>query len=173
MAQGESRESDYGDVLLAIVERLIQQVKGCNQATCFFSLDPDDMPANAPGDHTVIVSPASGQFRGGAFAGGGRAFLAVDGGFFVKIHCPTSQDRQDQDAIAITSKSLGVIRKGTAVLAALLEPWVPVVLTSDGQYALTGSIEPLNFSIDKDASGSVRAIQLAFACPFDWDLTKI
>lgn len=172
MAAGENKEADYGEILLAIVERLRSQVKGCNEATCYFALDPDSLTGDNPGDHIVIVSPASGQFRGSAFTGGGRAFLAVEGGFFVKIHCPTLVDQQSRDAFAITSESLGVIRKGTAVLGALLEPWVPLVNSSGGEFAMTGSLEPLSFQIDKDDKDVVRAIQFAFGCPFDWDLTK-
>lgn len=172
MAAGESKEADFAEILLVIVERLRSNVKGCNPATCYFAIDPDSLTKTNPGTHVVIVSPASGRFRSGAFAGGGRNFLAVDGGFFVKIHFPTLVDQQDRDVQAITSQSIGLMRIATQVLKALLEPWVPAVNATAGFFHLTGSLEPLNFDISKDEKDVVRAIEFAFACPFDWDLTK-
>lgn len=172
MAQGDNREADYGEILLAIVERLKDQVKGCNKATCYFALDPDSGVKGNPGTHVVVVAPASGSFLSGAFGGGGRGALSVDGGFFVKVHCPSDLDQEHKDVQAITSASLGVIRKGTAVLAALVEPWLPTVKIDGDFWNASGYIQPVNFQLDKDPEDIVRAIQYGFSMPFDWDLTK-
>jgi hypothetical protein len=173
MAAGASREADYGDILLAIVARLIATVKGCNESTCYLSIDPNKLPSN-PGDHVYVVAPTSGTFRAGAYIGGGLNFLGTDGGFIVKIHCPSLIDQEHRDAAALTLEGLSIIRKASEVLAALSPAessstaWVPV----KGDYDLTGPLQPIGYSFDKDPNDAVRAIELAFHCPFDWDTTR-
>src|SRR5690348_9290636 len=110
MAAGESTEGDLGDVLLAIVARLIDRVKGCNEATCFLAIDPDSLPTN-PGTHVVVVSSASGEFVEGMYDGGALNQLTANGGIIVKISLPTMTDQSGRDAVALTSESLGLIRK--------------------------------------------------------------
>lgn len=175
MAAGESSNSGYDDVLLLIVERLREAVKGCNESTCYLSLDPDVVVGT--GDHAVVVSPVSGTFREGSFVGGGLNFLATQAGCIVKIHCPSALDEEKRDVQALTDESLSVIRKASAVIAALChtgdgpmggDSWAP----SRGEYALTSHFRPVNYLLTKSPEGSVRSIELSFAFDFDWDVTR-
>lgn len=176
MAQGESKEAAYEDVLLQIVERLIAQIKGLDKSACFFALDPDDIGTSS-GRHTYIVSPVSGEFREEAFVGAGIAALATHSGCIVKIHCPSLVDQRKRDSVAITGESIGVLRKASGVLAALAPStaahppaagWVPYV----GDYALTSPFTPVGYSLSKNPNGAIRSIELTFKFEFDWDTTQ-
>jgi hypothetical protein len=175
MAVGESQSGGYDDVLLLIVERLIATVKGCNESSCYLSLDPNVVLS--PADHSIAVSPVSGTFREGAFVGAGLNHLATQSGCIVKIHCPSALDEQSRDVQSITDESLGLIRKASAVIASLCntgdgpgggDAWAP----RRGNYDLTSHFRPLNYSLDKSADGSVRGIELTFVFDFDWDVTR-
>lgn len=176
MAAGESNTGDYGVVLQQIVTRLRDIVETANEANCFLSLDPDDLPNN-PGDHCFVVAPVSGKFDEGAFGGAGIAALTTHSGCIVKIHCPSLVDEGGRDATAITDESLGLIRKASEVITALATftaanpptaGWVPTV----GDYALTSPLRPVGYSLHKNATGAVRAIELSFAFEFDWDTSS-
>ena len=176
MAAGQSKEGDYGEVLLQIVQRLIATIKEANESTCYLSLDPDTLPNN-PGDTVFVVAPLSGTFREGAFVGGGVAFLAVHSGCIVKIHCPTLIDQDHRDATAITDESLGLIRHASKVISSLspssleapsYEGWTPKGQT----YLLTSPLRPVGYSLHKSENAAIRSIELTFAFEFDWDTTK-
>jgi hypothetical protein len=176
MAAGESKVAGYDDVLLKVVARLIDQIEGANESNCYLSLDPDSLPSN-PGDHVYVVAPVAGQFRAGAFIGGGLNHLATEAGCKVAIHCPSLIDQNQRDAVAITDASLSVLRKATAVIAALCHTgagplpgsaWVPRV----GEYDLTGQFEPVSFALFKHANDAIRSIELSFRFSFDWDMTR-
>lgn len=172
MAAGESKAGSYADILVAIVNRLRATVDGCNEATCYLSLDPDTMPSN-PGDHVYVVAPVSGHFREGSFVGGGLNFLTVHSGCIVKIHCPSLIDQSLRDVVAITDQSLGLIRKASAVLASLSPQesgvaWVPM----GPEYAISSPFTPAGYSLHKSEDQAVRAIELTFRFEFDWDTTQ-
>lgn len=176
MAAGESRQADYGDVLLSVVQRLRDTLKGCTEANCYLSLNPNRLAPN-PGNHTFVIAPVSGQFRAGAFSGAALGGLTVDGGFVVKIHCPTMLDQEQREVVSLTDESLGLIRRASAVIASLcahgqagisVDTWVP----SKNGLELTEPPEPVNFSFDEDDKGVVRAVELSFRCAFDWDATN-
>jgi len=176
MAVGESKTGDYGTVLLQIVQRLRDIVETANEANCFLSLDPDDLPSN-PGDHCFVVAPVSGKFDEGAFIGAGIAALTTHSGCIVKIHCPSLSDQAGRDVVAITDESLGLIRKASEVITALaaftadqppVRGWVPTL----SDYALTSPFRPVGYSLHKNDTGAVRAIELSFEFEFDWDTTS-
>ncbi len=179
MAAGESKTGDYGEVLLQIVQRLITVIESANEATCFLGLDPDEFPTS-PGDHVFVVAPVSGRFDEGAFGGAGIAALSTHSGCVVKIHCPNLIDDGSRDVTAITNESLGLIRKASAVisaLAAFTQPaanslpaaaWVPTL----DSFNMTSPFRPVGYSLHKNDSGAVRAIELTFAFEFDWDTTS-
>ena len=176
MAYGESKEAAYDDVLDQIVERLISRVKEANQSNCYFALDPDELTSNSS-LFIYVVSPVSGQFDSGAFVGAGIAGLTTHSGCIVKIHSPSLVDKRMRDAVAITDESRGILRKASAVLAALAPStadnppqrgWVP----SLGDYALTSPFTPVGYSLHKHPNQAIRAIELTFSFEFDWDTTK-
>lgn len=176
MAAGESKEADYGEVLLQVVARIIDRVDGANASTCYLALDPDSLDHNS-GRHTFIVSPLSGDFSEGAFVGGGIAFLETKSGCIVKIHCPSLADKAGHDVLALTDESLGLLRKASAVISALAPStaahppqagWVPSV----GDYGLTSPFRPVRYSLHKHPNNAIRSMEILFSFDFDWDTTQ-
>lgn len=176
MAVGESKEADYGEVLLQIVARLRDILKPANESTCFLSLDPDDCPST-PGDHVYVVSPVSGRFREGAWAGAGIRGLAVHLGCIVTIHCPSLTDEGGRDSDAITNESLSLIRQASAVISALApstadDPAVRGWIPTKESFNLTSPFEPHGVAFRKNESGAVRSVELTFQFELDWDTTQ-
>lgn len=176
MAVGESKEADYGEVLLQIVARLRDILKPANEATCYLSLDPDEVPSG-PGDHCYSVSPLSGKAREGAWEGAGIRGLAVHSGCIVTIHLPTLSDELTRDVVAITGESLGLIRKASAVISALApstadDPAVRGWIPTKEDYSLTSPFRFLGYSLHRHENKAIRSIELTFQFEFDWDTTQ-
>lgn len=176
MAQGESKAGAYDDVLTQIVARLIDQLPEISASNCYFALDPDDLTSN-PSSFIYVVSPVSGDFAEGNFVGGGIAALTTHSGCIVKIHSPSLVDKRKRDEVAIMGESRGVLRKASAVIAALSPTtadhppqagWVPRL----GDYNLTSPFRPLGYAITKHQNDAIRAIEVTFGFEFDWDTTK-
>lgn len=178
MAAGESKKAGYDEILLAVVDRLIEKLgAACNKSTCYLSLDPDQLPSN-PGTHVFVVAPNSGEFDRGSFVGGGLNHLDTHSGCLVAIHSPSLTDQAKRDAIAITDETRGLIRRASAVIAALSntgagpvagDAWVP---THEDGYGMTSPFTPLTYSLRRHPNDAVRSIEIAFGFDFDWDVTR-
>lgn len=155
----------------AIVARLIDQLDDfCNEATCYFALNPDALPPS-PGDLIFVVAPMSGRAAEGYYEGGGLQQLTINGGTIVKIHSPLQLDEAHKDIKLLTETTKGLWRVARRVIRAIADSaWSPQdgssnEITRDPCYLL-------GYDIHKSGkkSRSLGAIELHFATNFDWDV---
>lgn len=156
----------FDAILLAVVDRLISQVGGLDEANCYLSLNPDVLPMPNPGDFVCVVAPTSGMFSDSMFEGGGVEQTTSDSGIIVKIHSPVQLDEVHRDAVFLTDATLGLIAKVRSTLKALSD-WSP---GSVGSELTRDPLIPSDFAFTRN-SRSLGACELTFKLSFDWDLS--
>lgn len=156
-----------GDILTAVVARLIDQVSGYNAANCYLSIDPDSVPEPGVGEFTIVVSPASEQFQGPYFEGGGEQQATTQEGIIiVKIHSPVQLDEPHRDTIWLTDTTLGICEKMRLVMKALSN-WSP---GTSGNELTRDPFSPGGYVFTRRDRG-LAGVEMTFRFMFDWDLT--
>ena len=158
------------DIYDAIVARLIDNMPDlCNDATCYFSLNPDAV-SPSPGDVVVVVSPMGGNVKTEYFEGGGLEQLTIDAGTIVKIHSPLQLDEPQKDVLLLSEATRGLWRIARRVIRLVSDSdWSP---THGGDEITRDPLHFLGYQIHKSATKkrSLGAIELQFATMYDWDV---
>ena len=148
-----------------IVERLIDQIDGMTEASCYLSLNPEALPSPGPGDLLLVVAPLSGQFDEGAFEGGGNEMLTFLGGVVVRIYSPLKVDLPGHDSKFLSDQTKGVLEMGRQVMAALSN-WSPEL---DDNEQTRDPLIPHGVSYGR-VKQSLGWMEIAFKVNFDWNL---
>lgn len=155
-------------ILPAVVDRLIDQIEGVTKANCYVALNPDSLPNGGVGGILYVVSPTSGRFDDAYFEGGGVEQLFANAGLVVKIHSPLQLDQAGRDIEFLTDEAHGILDRATDVLAALSN-WSPEDVSGNPQ--TRDPLYPMGYTLTR-AGRSIGAIELEFACNFDWNVTS-
>lgn len=164
MARGAGK---FDDILLSVKRRLIAEVQGANDATCYLCLNPDDTPSPNPGSFFYVISPLSGQFLQGYLDGGGEAQATVDAGVLVRVYSPVMLDQPKRDTVFLTHATRGILERARIVLMALTN-WSPMDEAEENELTRDPLI-PSGFDIAKHQK-SLGYIDVGFRLLFDWDL---
>jgi hypothetical protein len=164
MARVDSR---LDTILLAIVARLISQVSGANEASCFLTIEAGDELSGAPGDFLWLVSPMSGSFDDTALDGGGQNVATDYFDFSVTTFSTVMLDMSGQDTKAMADATLGLITKHRAVLKALTVHDLIAVGGADN--ILRDPILPRDYQFGRNGRG-LAFVRQVFRLSYDWDL---
>lgn len=163
-------DSTPGIIILAIKQRLIDQVQLCNNATCSINADPDAVSQSMPGEFHYVISPSpSFNFDPSAFDGGAQRQCSTEWIFAVTVHCQNENDETGSDEVFITSQNLGVFSRIDEVLKALAGHDLQ---DKDGNEILHNPIFPHTGYFHRPTSRE-GSVQIGFHLGFDWDLGAV
>lgn len=156
-------------VLIAIRDRLINQIAKLNDSTCFLSLRP--VPPQKPGsvhNEFVTICPMDSQFNESVFEGAGAAALEENAGVIVTIFSRIKLDRNEHATQALTNATRG-----------LLSIWKPDVLAALTEHNLTDGVSeildnllmPRSCQSPDTGDEGLIGLSIYFDTDFDWELS--
>lgn len=161
-------ETEQSDVLLAIVDRLVDQIPALSRKNCFISILPNP-PYKVPDNVFVTVSPTGGTFPEDLLVGGGAHQCNESAGVLVTVFSRFMAQRTGHDAASLTDFTRGVLRMKRLILKALtahdLQFERNSILSSLMLPTDSGPPEPIG-----DPAENLVQVSVKFGTDFDWNL---
>lgn len=162
-------QTDQGDILAAIRDKLITDIADFNDSTCFLTLKPVPPLIGSAGNLFCTVCPDNSSFNEGVFEGAGEAFLEENGGAIVSVFSRIRLDRNQRATEALTNAARGLLNVyKKAVLKALAGQQLT---DADGNEILDNLLMPSGFTTPQLAEEDVIGFSLHFHTDFDWNLS--
>lgn len=175
------REGTQERLILAIVDRLIQQIPILNDSTCFVSdfEVPDEFPPT--GDVFCTVCIGEGNFPDEFFAGGGPVTTTEASTVVVTICARSNLDSTHRREVTLLTHEKAILTQlKPMILAALTsnemedgtrQPWEPQI---DGAPVLREPMQPVRATRPAPISGESDwyGVSITFRTLMDWDFTR-
>jgi hypothetical protein len=156
-------------VLLAVEERLIDQIDDASESSTWISTLPDrPEPPQLSSDGGYEISMTGGVFEPAEIGGGGVDSMHVSNcQLIVTIHTIVLLDESSRDKDFLTHREIGVLIRMTKVMKALAAH----MLQDGGVDILAQAIYPVQFVIPPHTEKGGGYNSAHFSLEFDWDLT--
>lgn len=153
-------------ILEAIIARLIAQIDGLNESTCFLS-DAPEPAGNVSSNLFVTISPTDSQFGQEEQIGAGNNQLFEYANVHVTIWSKAKLDRVDQAKEMLTHDTRGLLVLKAKILKALVGHNLQVT----GGDAVIEYIRALGCSPLGYTQNGMGRLTITFTTSFLWDLS--
>lgn len=161
-------ETDFNDVLEAVMRRLIDQVEGFTASNCVIS---DETEPSTPfsGNVMCFVSPMGGEFDAEWLVGGGEHQCKENTGVLISVWTQMKLDPKQRTEQALTNRSRGLVVFKKRILKALTGHRL---LDESGNELLTDLMAPRSsVHVRKSEESKSVGFSLSFSTDFLWNLT--